>query len=210
MHRRLLGVLLIVAAFRGTPAMAADGEPVIPPEKLVYCSVCHGVQLKGNHVIQAPRLSGMAPWYVERQLLAFARGWRGTHEEDLYGMEMQPMAAALSESDMREAARYVAATQSEAPPDTLEGDAERGRALYASCAACHGADARGMEALGAPALTGLDDWYLARQLENFRRGIRGGHSDDDRGTQMRVAAQLLPDAEAVRDVVTYLSSLENP
>jgi cytochrome c oxidase subunit 2 len=198
----------MIAAALWQPAVAAADDPVIPPERFVYCTVCHGVQLKGNHVIQAPRLSAMAPWYAERQLLAFARGWRGTHEQDLYGMEMQPMAAALPAEGLRAAVVYVAATASESPPVTVEGDLERGRSLYASCAACHGADGSGIEALGGPALTVVNDWYLVRQLENFRAGIRGGHPDDEQGAQMRAAAQVLPDDEAIRDVVTYINSLQ--
>jgi cytochrome c oxidase subunit 2 len=166
------------------------------------------VQLKGNHVIQAPRLSGMSRWYAERQLLAFARGFRGSHEEDVYGMEMQPMAAALASEDIRAAAAFVAATESEASPVTVEGDPENGRSLYATCAACHAADGSGVEALGGPALTVVDDWYLVRQLENFRAGIRGSHPDDLMGAQMRAAAQVLPDDEAIRDVVAYINSLQ--
>jgi len=200
---------MIVAAL-WQPAVAAADDPVIPPEQFVYCTVCHGVQLKGNRVIEAPRLSAMAPWYAERQLLAFARGWRGTHEEDLYGMEMRPMAAALSAEEIRAAAGYVAVTESAAPPPTVEGDLEKGRSLYAtSCAVCHGADGSGVEALGGPALTVVNDWYLVRQLENFRAGIRGSHPDDAQGAQMRAAAQVLPDDEAIRDVVAYINSLQN-
>jgi cytochrome c553 len=207
MRRRTLEIWLIVAALC-LPGIALADDPVIPPEKFVYCTVCHGVQLKGNHVIQAPRLSGMAPWYTERQLLAFARGWRGTHGEDVYGMEMQPMAAALAAEEMRAAAAFVAATASEAPPVTVEGDLENGRSLYTTCSACHGADGSGVEALGGPALTVVDDWYLVRQLGNFKAGIRGSHPDDTQGAQMRAAAQLLPDDEAIRDVVAYINSLQ--
>lgn len=197
----------LVALFLTAHDTIAGGEPVIPPDELVYCTVCHGVQLKGNPVIQAPRLSGMAEWYAKRQLLAFKRGWRGTHEGDVYGMEMQPMAAALSGAAIDDAARYVAAVDSESPPATIHGDAERGRSQYASCAACHGTEGDGNEALGGPALTGLNDWYLTRQLHNFREGIRGSHPDDTYGAQMRAAAQLLTDKD-IEDVVTYINSLQ--
>ena len=202
-------LLILVLSLLQVPAMAAADDAVVPPDRLVYCTVCHGVQLKGNYIIQAPRLSGMAEWYAERQLLAFARGWRGTHEQDVYGMEMQPMAAALSAQDIGEAAAYVAATQSKPPQATIEGDARKGRALYATCAACHADDGSGVEALGGPALAGLNDWYLVRQLLNFKSGIRGGHPDDGYGAQMRAAAQVLSDDQAIRDVVTYINSL-NP
>lgn len=207
MRRLTLEAWLIVVAL-WLPAIASADDPVIPPERFVYCTVCHGVQLKGNHVLQAPRLSGMARWYAERQLLVFARGWRGTHAEDVYGMEMQPMAAALSAEDIRAAAGFVAATESEAPPVTVGGNLENGRSLYATCATCHGADGTGVEALGGPALISVNDWYLVRQLENFKTGVRGSHPDDRQGAQMRAAAQVLPDDEAIRDVVAYINSLQ--
>lgn len=206
MLTRAFTTFLVTAMLQCSVAAAAE-EPVIPPDNLVYCTVCHGVQLKGNHVIQAPRLSGMAPWYVQRQLLAFSRGWRGTHEEDVYGMEMKPMAP-VAPGAIRDAVDYVAAVDSEAPPATVQGDAERGRAIYATCAACHAADGSGVEALGGPALTIANDWYLVRQLGNFKAGIRGSHPDDTFGAQMRAAAQVLPDDASIRDVVSYINSLQ--
>ncbi|HEX7718430.1 MAG TPA: c-type cytochrome, partial [Woeseiaceae bacterium] len=141
-------VLVTVALLVGAPMAGANEAPVIPPDKFVYCTVCHGVQLKGNHVIEAPRLSGMQAWTVEQQLLAFKRGWRGTHADDLVGMEMQPMAAILSDREIKEAARYVSATTSDPPPVTINGDASRGQVVYATCQACHTEDGNGVEALG--------------------------------------------------------------
>ena len=41
------------------------------------------------------------------------------------------------------------------------------------CTTCHGTDGRGNEGIEAPRLAGMEDWYLRRQLENFRAGIRG-------------------------------------
>jgi cytochrome c oxidase subunit 2 len=187
----------------------AEDEPLIPPEGFVYCTVCHGVQMKGNPDIEAPRLSGMDAAYIERQLHAFKSGWRGTHENDLAGMEMRPMAAVLTGKEIAAAARYVNAVRSAPPPATVEGDAERGKLLYASCAACHGGNAEGVDALRGPALNGLNDWYLARQLANFRNGTRGSHAGDTYGAQMRAAAAVLPDESSIQDVVSYINSLQS-
>jgi cytochrome c oxidase subunit II len=187
----------------------AEDEPLVPPDEFVYCTVCHGVQMKGNPDIEAPRLSGMGKDYIERQLQAFKKGWRGTHENDVAGMEMRPMAAVLTDKEIAAAARYVNAVRSELPPATVEGDAERGKLLYASCAACHGSNAEGVAAVRGPALNGLNDWYLARQLVNFRNGTRGSHADDTYGAQMRAAAAVLPDESSIQDVVSYINSLQS-
>jgi len=200
----LLATLLVIAQ-----SAVADEELPIPADEFVYCTVCHGVQLMGNPVINAPRLSGMESWYVENQLHAFKKGWRGKHEADVVGMDMQPMAAALTDKQIKEVSAFVTATQSDSPSATIDGDAEKGRANYSTCAACHGVQAEGNIALGSPALTGLNDWYLVRQLENFRDGTRGGQAGDTYGMQMRASAGLLSDDEAVRDVVKYISTLED-
>jgi cytochrome c oxidase subunit 2 len=200
----LIGSLCLVFGSLG----CAEDAPLIPPDKFVYCTVCHGVQMRGNLSIEAPRLSGMDAGYIERQLRAFKNGWRGTHDNDLAGMEMRPMAAILSDEEIAAAARYVSTVTSERPTPTIEGDTDRGRALYAPCAACHGANAEGVNAMGAPALDGLNDWYLATQLVNFRNGTRGSHADDSYGAQMRAATAVLPDDAAIRDVVSYISTLQ--
>jgi cytochrome c553 len=191
-----------------SPLTTASDQPVIAPAKFVYCSVCHGMDLKGNRNIQAPRLSGMEAWYVARQLEAFSNGWRGTHETDLPGIEMRPMAEALTATEIQEVTRYVEAVRSLKPQPTIEGDAARGRSQFQSCAACHGAQAAGSQQLGSPALTTQNDWYLVTQLRNFRNGIRGQHAEDTYGQQMRAAAQLLQDDQAILDVVAYISTLQ--
>lgn len=199
-----LGTCLLLAS-----AAAADDAPVIPDDDLVYCTVCHGVQVGGNANLAAPRLSALSAWYVERQLRAFRNGWRGAHQDDVAGQEMRPMAEFLSNDGIERAAAYVEAAESAAPAPTIDGDAARGEALYGSCAACHGADGEGNEALASPALVGLDDWYQLTQLKNFRGGIRGNQPDDTYGRQMQAAAALLPDEQAMKDVIRYISTLND-
>lgn len=196
-----------ILLFLSAPIFASD-SPVIPPQKFAYCTVCHGVDLKGNRNIEAPRLSGMEPWYVVRQLNAFSKGWRGTHDADLPGIEMRPMAQALTAAEIQEVTRYVQAVSSEPPESSIDGNVERGASLYRSCAACHGPAAEGNESLGGPALTRQNDWYLITQLRNYAGGIRGMSPDDTFGQQMRAAAQLLDDDDAIRDVVAYISTLQ--
>jgi len=85
--------------------------------------------------------------------------------------------------------------------------ADAGAELYQSrCAACHQADASGNEALRAPALAGLTTDYLARQLRNFRDGIRGSHDNDAEGQIMRATAVGLTDAD-LQELGDYLADL---
>lgn len=85
--------------------------------------------------------------------------------------------------------------------------AERGESLYRVCAACHGDDGAGNPDTQAPRLAGQHPWYLERQLQNFRAGIRGADSADVNGFMMRPMAEGLADDQAVTDVVAYISTL---
>jgi cytochrome c oxidase subunit 2 len=75
------------------------------------------------------------------------------------------------------------------------------------CAYCHGADGQGIEAMKAPRAAGINDWYLERQLQNFKTGVRGEHPTDHYGKQMTLMAEILQDDQAVKDVVAYLNTL---
>lgn len=85
------------------------------------------------------------------------------------------------------------------------GDPEAGRGRYAVCTACHGDRGQGNRDLNAPQLAGLSDWYIIRQLENFRKGARGSHEDDQYGQQMVPFANML-DVQGMRDVAAYVGT----
>ena len=53
-----------------------------------------------------------------------------------------------------------------------EADAATGPASLAACAACHGAELQGDATFLAPNLSVLSVWYMERQLQNYKRGLR--------------------------------------
>lgn len=201
---------LICLLFALLPLAAAAEDAAVQGEgPYDYCIVCHGTEGRGNVSINAPRIGGLSAWYLENQLLSFRAGWRGTHEDDYHGGEMRPMAVALEDdAAVRAAAEYFAAFDVPAPMDTVEGDADRGRSLYATCTACHGAEGLGNEALAAPAIAGQNDWYMVRQLEHFRSGVRGAADGDTWGATMAGMSGALVDEQAIRDVVAYINTLD--
>jgi cytochrome c oxidase subunit 2 len=209
MQLRVIGTWVAIAAIVAAKGVSAEEELPIPADDFVYCTVCHGVQLMGNPILNSPRLSGMETWYVAQQLKNFKNGMSGEHPEDPFGYEMQPMAAALSDEQIEDVAQFTNATQSPAPVATVTGDVGKGKAHYSTCAACHGADGKGNEALGSPDLTTPNDWYTVTQLRNFKSGSRGSSPGDMYGAQMRASANLLVDDEAIMDVVSYINTLHD-
>jgi cytochrome c553 len=87
------------------------------------------------------------------------------------------------------------------------GDVSAGRQYYQLCITCHGQRAEGSTPLRAPKLAGQHDWYLVRQLQNFKSGVRGTDPQDIYGQQMRPMAMTLPDDQAIEDVVAYIQTL---
>jgi cytochrome c553 len=196
MRRALLLIALVLGAAQ---AQAADD--------FTYCTVCHGAEGNGNLAINAPKIAGLEPWYLKRQLEQFRAGTRGTKPTDLPGMEMQPVGLQLDDQAIEKVVAYVGTFSPKAPAATVTGDAKRGKSLYVTCSGCHGSRGEGNAALKSPALAGQTDWYLVTQLERFRAGERGFMPEDEQGMQMRAASSVLPDAAAVHDVVAYINTL---
>lgn len=173
-----------------------------------YCLLCHGDNANGNYGIRAPKLSGMEPWYLARQLENFAAGIRGTPAEDASGHEMMPVGVrVIQEGVLAAAVEWVGTLQSKEPLPTVRGNVARGRQLYQTCAACHGAKGQGNAELHAPALASRSDWYLVTQLRNYQAGLRGADERDTLGAQMRAISGTLPDDQAITDVIAYINTL---
>ncbi|MBB6522876.1 c-type cytochrome [Pseudoteredinibacter isoporae] len=83
---------------------------------------------------------------------------------------------------------------------------EQGKQLFQSCASCHGQDAEGQKALGAPPLAGQLPSYLERAMTEFASGKRG--KEDHYAQQMSAMSGLLQNEAQRNAIVTYLSSLK--
>jgi cytochrome c oxidase subunit II len=82
-----------------------------------------------------------------------------------------------------------------------------GAKWYPVCASCHGERGEGLDAFSAPALAGLSNDYLVRQLNGFRSGVRGAQPSDTYGQQMASMAAFLADEDSVRDVAAFIQTL---
>jgi cytochrome c oxidase subunit 2 len=181
---------------------SAAGKPLY-----AVCAACHGSQAEGNAALHAPKLTGQGDWYLKRQLKYYKHGTRGTHDKDVFGKMMAPMAATLpDDAAIDNVTAYIKTLPNTPAPATVKGNAHNGQARYLTCGACHGADGRGNQAMHAPGLKGMSDWYLVTQLKNFKQGIRGAHPQDLYGSQMALMAAILIDDQAIDDLVAYINT----
>jgi cytochrome c oxidase subunit 2 len=199
--------LLTLMLLAGSIAVA---KPVSTPEGFEYCTVCHGSRLMGNVNIGAPRLSGLSAWYIEKQLLDFKYGYRGSIKQSAAAHEMQTMVTELNDEKIKMIAQWASQTHSPPAAPTFEANTAAGEKLFNSCATCHGDSGKGSEIIGAPALIGQYDWYLVNQLLAFGDGSRGSSPKNAGGQQMQAAAALLKDKQDMADVVAYIQQLPQP
>lgn len=138
----------LYAKFKGMDPkdLAKDQQAMAVGERLYmnYCAQCHGSDARGSkgfpNLTDADWLGGDGqPEYIHKTI---AEGRQGM---------MPPMAAAVgTPEDVRNLAHYVLSL-SGSPHDSVR--AAQGAAKWGACAACHGADGKGMHATGAPNLT---------------------------------------------------------
>jgi len=86
-------------------------------------------------------------------------------------------------------------------------DLARGHDLFNLCSQCHGETGAGNELFLAPAIAGLDQWYVESQLEYFRSGVRGLHPDDIAGMRMAPMSRTLKSDDDLKAVAAYVASL---
>ena len=118
------------------------------------CAQCHGSDARGSkgfpNLTDNDWLHGGSHAKIQETLLNGRIG------------NMPPMAAAIgTPEDVRNLAQYVLSL-SNSPHDSLK--ASLGKSKFGACAACHGGDGKGNQALGAPNLT--DDIWLHGWGEN--------------------------------------------
>ena len=125
--------------------VAKDAQAMAIGERLFMnnCASCHGSDARGNkgfpNLADNDWLGGGTPDNIKANIV-----------NGRVGM-MPPMAAAVgSADDVKNVAQYVLSL-SGSPHDSVK--ASLGKEKFAVCAACHGADGKGMHALGSANLT---------------------------------------------------------
>jgi cytochrome c553 len=202
----LAAVALLAAFATGTafgaepavPAKAADpakGQTVATP-----CLACHTAD--GTRGVAAnPILQGQHPEYIFKQLTEFKAGKRKS-------AVMQPMAAALSDDDMKNVAAFYGTKQAKPGFATNKDTVSLGEQIYRggivgkavpACAGCHSPNGAGIPSQ-YPRLAGQHGSYTEAQLTAFRAGARAN------SPQMTTIAFKMNDGE-IKAVADYIAGL---
>ena len=139
----------------------------------------------------------------------------GTYEvlcEELCGIAHHTMRGAVVVDTQTDFNTWLAAQPTWSQlSQTVAGNASVGAAQYAVCAACHGQQGEGLQALNAPKIAGQEPWYIRRQIQNYKDGMRGYHDDDIIAKTMVPMALTLVNDAAVNNVIAHIGTLpDNP
>ncbi len=199
MKLHYLFAILLFAVFQHG---RADGDPAKGETLSQTCAACHNTD--GNSINPIwPKLAGQHASYTRKQLENFKAGKR-------VNVQMNALAAALSEEDILHLAAYYASRKikkGEARPEALElgerlyryGDSE---ARIPACMACHGPAGNGNPGARYPALGGQHAAYTAAQLRMFKSGER----NNDLNSVMRSIAASMSEAQ-IDAIANYIQGL---
>jgi cytochrome c oxidase subunit 2 len=202
------GLAPLGAASMLAPDAAAQGDAARGQAAYAVCAACHGTQAEGNKDLNAPRLAGQNAADLVRQIDNFKKGARGYDPADTVAAAMKPIVQTLAGPAIDDIVAYIATLKPPAPAPTVAGDAAAGAISYAICGACHGAKGEGNPALNGPKLAGQHDWYIVRQIQSFKNGMRGKGPGDVFGPQMAPMALTLPNDVAIANVAAYLATIK--
>lgn len=174
--------------------MAQDPKAQAIGERLFMnnCAQCHGSDARGSkgfpNLTDADWLYGGTPEKIRETITNGRNG------------NMPPMAAAVgSPEDVRNVAHYVLSL-SGSPHDSLR--ASLGKSKFGVCAACHGMDGKGNQAVGAPNLTD-DIWLHGWGEAAITAMITNGKSN-----QMPAQAEKLTESQ-IGVLAAYVWNLSN-
>ena len=186
----------IFAAFAKEPVekIAFDPKARLIGERIFLnnCAQCHGSDARGSrgfpNLTDGEWMYGGAPDAIKTTIL---NGRNGV---------MPPMGAALGgKDDVTDVAHYVLSLSGSAH-DSVR--AVRGKDKFGACAACHGPEAKGNPALGAPDLTNKI-WLYGGTVATITETIQQG-----RNNMMPKHSNILTEPEA-HLVAAYVWSLSN-
>ena len=178
----------VYAKFNAMPAdaLAKDAQAMGIGERLFInnCAQCHGSDARGSkgfpNLTDSDWLGGSGPEYIQKTITGGRVGM------------MPPMAAAVgSAEDVKNVANYVLSLSGGAHNNLA---AQLGKPKFAVCAACHGAEGKGLQAVGAPNLTdkvwlhGWGEEAITQMVNNGKQNVMPAFETRLSSEQIKVLA----------------------
>ncbi|UAA37108.1 cytochrome-c oxidase, cbb3-type subunit III [Paraneptunicella aestuarii] len=160
-------------AAKPTTDLINDPEAMKVGQRLFLqnCSQCHGSDARGQrgfpNLTDNDWLYGGTPDKIKETIL------HGRHGN-------MPSWASFGEQGVKEVVAYALSLSGRSVDEDLQ---EKGKARFAVCAGCHGMDAKGNQALGAPNLTdniwlyGASEKAVTESVTNGRAGVMPAFKD---------------------------------
>lgn len=198
-------VILSLVVSLGVSGLAyAKGDAEAGKAKIATCTACHGAT-GVSAVPTYPNLAGQGERYLIKQIKEIKSGVRRVPE-------MAPFTGGLSDKDIEDISAFYAsqpAPKGAADPAMVElgerlyrfGDLKK---AIPSCASCHSPTGKGNFLAGFPQISGQHPTYTAKQLKDFREGVRVNDGDSK---IMRMIAEKLSNKE-VEALSSYISGLQ--
>ncbi len=175
--------------------VAKDAKAVAIGERLFMnnCAQCHGSDARGNkgipNLTDSFWLGGGTPENIKNNII-----------KGRVGM-MPPMAAAVGTADdVKNVAQYVLSL-SGSPHDSVR--AALGKEKFVVCAACHGPDGKGLQAIGSGNLTNQSVWLHGSGEANIIAMINNGKTN-----QMPAQGDKFTEAQ-IHVLASYVWGLSN-
>ncbi len=181
----------------------AAGDAAAGQGKIAICSACHNAD--GNSLVSSfPKLAGQGERYLLKQMQDIKSGNRPI-------VEMTGMLDAMTDQDLEDISAWYNSqkgTLGAADPEL----AERGQELYQggkladgmpACIGCHSPNGEGIDLAVYPKLNGQHADYIAKQLTEFREGIR--NNDGDSMIMRTIAAKM--SNKDIKAVSSYIQGL---
>ncbi|MCB2019235.1 MAG: cytochrome-c oxidase, cbb3-type subunit III [Burkholderiaceae bacterium] len=156
---------LSVEQLAGDPQAVAMGQVLFGDN----CEACHGRNARGNRLLGAPNLAD-SDWLYggdgKSILTSILDGRQGV---------MPPWGEVFDKAGVENLTNYVLSLSLRPHDADSIIKASEGKKLFTACAACHGADGKGNQALGAPNLTD-NIWLYGGSPATVEATIRDGRS----------------------------------
>ncbi|PID61746.1 MAG: cytochrome-c oxidase, cbb3-type subunit III [Gammaproteobacteria bacterium] len=178
-----------IADVSNNPEAVAMGERLY----LTYCTQCHGSDARGSrsfpNLADNDWLGAGDPEYIKHTIQNGRTAVMPTMLE----------AIGNTEEDLDAMANYVLSLSGSDHDAAL---AAKGETKWAVCSACHGPDATGLPAIGAPNLTD-DTWLYGGSIDSIKHAIRNGFNN-----QMPSFGERVGEGKA-HVLAAYIWSLSN-